>query len=132
MVEVLDRPVVEEKAPEAPLPRHVVVTQEHIWRGLTGEPHSCAIALAVKIDGWYISVDGNSIKFMKQEDDEADMRQLWLPLEARQFVSLFDEGDEVGPIEFDLLDYDVDPGGHKMEHWQNEMWRKSVGGEERE
>jgi hypothetical protein len=133
MVEILDRPVVGvTNAPEiiAPsettgekwtkIPRHVVVTKEHIKKGLAGEPQSCAIALALgaKLDG-LISVNGEAVTFYEIADDQAGSQTFWLPMEAKIFVAQFDEGEEVEPFEFDLVDENPDPQQTQIEAWRN-------------
>jgi hypothetical protein len=75
----------------------IVVTQEHIDRGIREECRACPIALAImEALGW---TDG-----VKVENDLVFVAnaEYPLPTEAQVFVFNFDNGLEVIPFEFEL------------------------------
>ena len=79
----------------------VVVTQEHIDKGVKGEHADCPIALAVKALGYKnVSVDAESIDASDGVGGASFFG--YLPDEAALFIGMFDNGeDEVAPFTFE-------------------------------
>lgn len=97
------------------------VTQEHIARGERHNPKCCAIAQALiegvnAIDPW---VDDDSVLWYDSEQC-LEMKAL-LPEDAREFMSMFDDGKTVKPISFVIAPY-YSVMDYPAEDYLHELW----------
>lgn len=74
------------------------VTQQHIDNGVSGDPHTCPVALAihettgrnhVKVEAYQFTIDDNAY---------------FMPSSVRNFIDAFDSNEPVQPFSF-VLDY---------------------------
>lgn len=76
----------------------IIVTQDHINNGRPASPCDCPIALAMKEntgEKWEVC----NVLMWKMVDTSENYR---LPSEARDFIYLFDRGEEVKPFSFEV------------------------------
>lgn len=80
----------------------IQVTQEDINQGVRACTNNCAVALALKRAGFpFVQVHSKSV-ITKMRDDFTVAESIPLPEEVAFFIDSFDDGDPVGPIEFEL------------------------------
>ena len=78
------------------------VTEEYIRKGIPEKPESCPISLAVKESGKFdwVSTGTRTLSYHDPVLMETVCR--YLSPELEQFVTAYDDGEDVGPISFDL------------------------------
>lgn len=86
--------------------KHIVVTQEHIDKGIPENPHSCPVYLAIdEVCKDVSGVFGEYITFIERQDDYEDFYKVIAPMSVGLFVEAFDDSRDhpmVKPFEFDL------------------------------
>ncbi len=86
----------------------VKVTKEDIAKGKACNTHYCpiarAVARALDIPCVYVSVNGGTLAYARDKDDNS--KRYMLSFKAQQFVDTFDQGHKVRPFNFMMSEYD--------------------------
>ena len=86
--------------------KRILMEQDDLEEGIPGDVHMCPVARAVSRmyeDELRVSVGLSTMKLYKGRE----FIEFNLPTEASEFISEFDEGSDLEPIEFDLTEDDV-------------------------
>ncbi len=80
----------------------VYVGHNEIKRGYSQNTESCPIALALRRDGFNVSVGQSEVWVHNANHDNEDASFPRLPLDAQNFIARFDNGDHVEPATFEI------------------------------